>query len=262
VLTLSAAAINILLVLIAVVKRDSISSGVLAVALSMAANMCFQLMVLVVEWTSRFPRSSAGRDSANEPDVEMCITSVERIQEYIELPSQEDTRGSIRFMGVNARYQPTLPLALKNLNFAIKPGQRVGICGRSGSGKSTMLGVLWRLIDIEDEGEILVNGLDIRDLPLREYRSAMSIVPQGTPLGRWQTSSGLTDAKDPLLLEVSLRENLDPEGLHTDAELWDALEKSHVRTRARSTAGLKLMGTAQDSRGEAACQAGRSHVWQ
>lgn len=123
----------------------------------------------------------------------MCITSVERVQEYIELPKQAEravsvksavdqdwlTHGSISFNHANARYKPELPLAMQDVTLNIKPGQKVGICGRTGSGKSTMLGVLWRLIEIEEAGAILVDGADIRDIPLQEYRSAMSIIPQG-----------------------------------------------------------------------------------
>lgn len=131
--------------------------------------------------------------------MEMCITSVERIQEYINLPPQETRpltgeqwlhHGSIRFSKLSARYRPDLPPAISKINFSVKPGQRVGICGRSGSGKSTLLGVLWRLIEFEDDGgEIMVDGIDIRDLPLGDYRSAMSIVPQGTCLDMIGTKS-------------------------------------------------------------------------
>lgn len=123
----------------------------------------------------------------------MCITSVERVQEYIELPKQAEralsiksavdqdwlTHGSISFNHASARYKPDLPLAMKDVTLSIKPGQKVGICGRTGSGKSTLLGVLWRLIEQEEGGAILVDGVDIRDIPLQEYRSAMSIIPQG-----------------------------------------------------------------------------------
>lgn len=174
----------------------------------------------------------------DKSDVEICITSVERIQEYIELPPQDTTpptgdewlhHGSIRLLKVSARYAPNLPPALSNVSFAVKPGQRVGICGRSGSGKSTLLGALWRLIDIEEGGEILVDGVDIRDLSLQDYRSAMSIVPQGESLLACRPRAIVkADGIDPLLLELTLRENLDPEGRHSDAELWEALDKSHV----------------------------------
>lgn len=167
----------------------------------------------------------------------MCITSVERVKEYVDIPPQELRpstgevwlhHGSIRFSKVSARYKPSLPAALEKITLSIKPGQRVGVCGRSGSGKSTLLGVLWRLIDFDDDGgEIMVDGMDIRDIPMGDYRSAMSIVPQGT---RDPPALRAPLTADPLLLELSLRENLDPEGLHSDAELWEALEKSHVST--------------------------------
>jgi len=119
----------------------------------------------------------------------MCVTSVERIKEYIDLPCEEKRpsrddqwlqHGAIRFNKVSAKYKPHLPPAIQKISFVVKPGRRVGICGRSGSGKSTLLGVLWRLIEFEDDGgEITVDGIDIRDLQLRDYRGAMSIVPQG-----------------------------------------------------------------------------------
>jgi ABC-type multidrug transport system fused ATPase/permease subunit len=157
----------------------------------------------------------------------MCITSVERIKEYINLPPQADdgaddsessrdhclpppadeddeddagkgkavskysmsistkknkikAKGSIVFRNVIARYGPNLPPALKGLNIAIKPGQRVGICGRTGSGKSTLLAVLWRLIEYDtEEGEVLVDGKEITERSLASLRSSMSIIPQG-----------------------------------------------------------------------------------
>jgi ABC-type multidrug transport system fused ATPase/permease subunit len=166
----------------------------------------------------------------------MCITSVERIKEYVDLPCEEKRpsrddqwlqHGAIRFNKVSAKYKPHLPPAIQKISFVVKPGRRVGICGRSGSGKSTLLGVLWRLIEYEDDGgEITVDGIDIRDLQLRDYRGAMSIVPQGKSVGSHDELAA--DSADPLLLELSLRENLDPEGLHSDETIWDALEKSHV----------------------------------
>lgn len=188
-MTYSASMINILLVLVAVTSRNTANIGILAVALSQAANLCLDLMVFIVEWTSGFcdHRLLSWTDGIV---VEMCITSVERIQEYCNLPPQETRppsgeewlqHGSIRFNDLTARYRPDLPPAVKGVSFTVKPGQRVGICGRSGSGKSTLLCILWRLIDFDDDGgEIMVDGLDIRELQLSDYRSALSIVPQGT----------------------------------------------------------------------------------
>jgi ATP-binding cassette subfamily C (CFTR/MRP) protein 1 len=208
-LTLCVTAINTLLVLVAVINRHSTSAGILAAAMASAASMTGAIVWLVVEWTN----------------VEVGITSVERVQEYIELPPQQDCSvsssaldpewlksGALSFQHLSVRYRPELPLALDDVSFEVKPGQRVGICGRTGSGKSTLLGVMWRLIDHEDDSRILVGGRDIRTVPLPAYRSAVSIIPQ-----------------DPLLLELSLRDNLDPEGLHTDADLWNALERAQLK---------------------------------
>ncbi|ORX34001.1 P-loop containing nucleoside triphosphate hydrolase protein [Kockovaella imperatae] len=214
-LNLCVLVVNTLLVVIAVINRHSVSAGILALAMSEAAGLNLDFMLLIVEWTN----------------VEMSITSIERIQEYIELPPQEKIvmsedatnpdwlkRGAIRFNNVSARYAPELEPAVRDVSFYVKPGQRVGICGRSGSGKSTLLSVLWRMMDHEAaKGGIFVDGIDIRQIPLQTYRSAMSIIPQ-----------------DPLILELSLRANLDPEGLHSDAAIWEALDqaqlKSHVET--------------------------------
>ncbi|KAK8847661.1 hypothetical protein IAR55_005520 [Kwoniella newhampshirensis] len=225
-LNLCVTLVNTLLVVIAVIDRRSTSAGILAAGLTAAANMNENIVHTVVSWT----------------DVEMSITSVERVQEYIELPPQESApskypptssskskqeqswlqSGGIQISHVTARYQPHLAPALNDVTVTIRPGQRVGICGRSGSGKSTLLGVLWRLIEYE-KGEgmgIWVDGEDITELSLEEYRGAMSIIPQ-----------------DPLLLEVSLRENLDPEGLHADADIWLALEKAQLKSHIETFEG-------------------------
>lgn len=213
-LNLCVTCINTLLVVIAVIRRDSTSAGILAVALTSAADMTTQLSLMIVEWTN----------------VEMGITSVERVQEYIELPPQKDrsgsklsvgadwlTHGSVSFSHVSARYHPDLPPALDDVSFEITPGQKVGICGRTGSGKSTLLGVLWRLIEFDDMSRIAIDGTEIDDVPLQQYRAGMTIIPQ-----------------DPLLLELSLHENLDPEGLHTDAQIWDALDRSQLKAHVEA----------------------------
>jgi ABC-type multidrug transport system fused ATPase/permease subunit len=184
----------------------------------------------------------------------MCITSVERIQEYVELPPQETnasaiqnyamkkdwpSRGSVHFSNVTARYRPDLPPALSDVSFVAKAGQRVGICGRSGSGKSTLLGVLWRLIDL-DEGDIFVDDVDIEDVPLEVYRSALSIIPQGESNSLCFIEYCDTDMwvlLDPMLLEMTLRENLDPEGQKTDAEIWEALDRSQLKAHVESLPG-------------------------
>ncbi|KZV86285.1 hypothetical protein EXIGLDRAFT_752906 [Exidia glandulosa HHB12029] len=152
--------------------------------------------------------------------VEQNMNTVERVVKYCELepepPLEQPTdppksewpsSGTIEFDNVCLRYRPHLPLALRNVSFTVKPGERVGIVGRTGAGKSTILGALFRTGPLEG-GRILIDGVDIGSLGLATLRESLSIIPQ-----------------DAVLFEGSLRENIDPRGQRTDAELHDALRR-------------------------------------
>jgi ABC-type multidrug transport system fused ATPase/permease subunit len=102
-------------------------------------------------------------------------------------------------------------LVLKDVSVEILPGEKIGIVGRTGSGKSTMSLGLFRIIEAA-EGEILIDGVPIQNLGLFDLRSRMTVIPQ-----------------DPVLWNVSLRMNLDPFETATDQELWQALEDSHLK---------------------------------
>jgi len=95
---------------------------------------------------------------------------------------------------------------LKDLSLKIGGGLRVGVCGRSGSGKSSLLVALFRLTNVESTGRILIDGVDIASLSLKQLRRTVGIIPQ-----------------DPVLFVGTLRDNLDAFGEHDDAALWDAL---------------------------------------
>ncbi|KAL8281226.1 hypothetical protein RQP46_006260 [Phenoliferia psychrophenolica] len=145
-------------------------------------------------------------------------------------------RGGILFNNVTARYDSALEPALKGLSFKIRAGDRVGIVGRTGSGKSTTLAALFRMVSLDAGGHIMVDGKDISDLSLDTLRKGMTLIPQ-----------------DPLLLEMSIRDNLDLEGTASDAEIWEALEKSSMKTVIESLP-LKLdevvSGSGRFSRGQ------------
>ena len=143
--------------------------------------------------------------------------SVERAREAAALPVEAPPRvggggaqwnpsdGSITFTSFSTRWRPGLPLCLKNVSLSIPSGAKVGIVGRTGSGKSSLLMALFRVMEAE-EGRIFIGGEDIAGVGLDDLRQALSIVPQ-----------------DSALFSGTVREALDPLMEHSDDELTAAL---------------------------------------
>ncbi|KAL7702915.1 multidrug resistance protein E, partial [Lotmaria passim] len=127
--------------------------------------------------------------------------------------------GSLAFEHVDMRYRPGLPLVLRDVCFAIAPGQKVGVVGRTGSGKSTLLLAFLRLVEVCG-GRMLVCGRDARDYGVRELRQLFSMIPQ-----------------DPLLFDGTVRSNVDPFGACGDAAVWAALRQVGMEERVRGEAG-------------------------
>ncbi|KAL1734118.1 P-loop containing nucleoside triphosphate hydrolase protein [Schizophyllum commune] len=155
-------------------------------------------------------------------ELEQNMNAVERILNYSELPAEapptmpEDppadwpSQGRIEFKDVEMAYRPGLPLVLKGVSFTIEPGEKVGIVGRTGAGKSTVIQALFRMTELRS-GSIEVDGYDTSKVGLDVLRSRMALVPQ-----------------DSTLFLGTLRENLDPTGTRTDAELLSALHSVHL----------------------------------
>lgn len=155
-------------------------------------------------------------------DVDNNMNSVERIDYYgreveqeapahtIPVPDEWPTSGEVIFQDAHLRYRPGLPYALQQFNLHIKPGERVGIVGRTGAGKSTIIMALFRMVELS-EGSIILDGMDIKTIGLNDLRSRMSIIPQ-----------------DPTLFAGTVRSNLDPFNTRTDLELWSALRQAHL----------------------------------
>ncbi|CAI4955663.1 ATV_HP_G0130820.mRNA.1.CDS.1 [Saccharomyces cerevisiae] len=120
-------------------------------------------------------------------------------------PESWPSMGEIIFENVDFAYRPSLPIVLKNLNLNIKSGEKIGICGRTGAGKSTIMSALYRLNELT-AGKILIDNVDISQLGLFDLRRKLAIIPQ-----------------DPVLFRGTIRKNLDPFNERTDDELWDAL---------------------------------------
>ncbi|CAN1227639.1 ABC transporter C family member 2 [Linum grandiflorum] len=160
--------------------------------------------------------------------AENSLNAVERVGTYIELPSEapgiiENNRpppgwpssGSIKFEDVVLRYRPELPPVLHGLSFTISPSDKVGIVGRTGAGKSSMLNALFRIVELE-RGRILIDNCDVAKFGLLDLRKVLGIIPQS-----------------PVLFSGSVRFNLDPFNEHNDADLWEALERAHLKDAIR-----------------------------
>jgi len=224
--------------LLVVLQRDSISAGSAGVAVSYAISLPLSLNWLV--------RCTA--------EVESGMNSVERAKYYSdELPQEAPTEqpadermkkalppladgatapastkfvwsgeGAIVFDKVRMRYRPGLPEVLRGVSFSIKARERIGIVGRTGSGKSSLMAVLFRLVELErgTGGSVRIDGADISELGLDFLRSSMAII-----------------AQDPVLFTGSIRSNLDPFRTASDAEVWQVLERAQLAATIRALPG-------------------------
>jgi ABC-type multidrug transport system fused ATPase/permease subunit len=151
---------------------------------------------------------------------EQNMNSVERVKEYLDVEQEApqiipDNRpdpswpshGSVEFVNYSTRYRKDFDFVLRDISFKILPGEKVGVVGRTGAGKSSLALALFRALEAE-EGQILVDDLDIGKIGLQDLRENIVMVPQ-----------------DPTLFTGTIRSNLDPFGLFTDEEIYTALRK-------------------------------------
>jgi len=168
-------------------------------------------------------------------DSEANMNSVERLCEYGDLPSEENAvsaqpaegsgvemtpaplpadwpaRGEVVFQSVAMRYREGLDLVLRDVTVKIAGGHKIGVCGRTGAGKSSLIAALFRLCEVA-KGRILIDQKDISQVPLHDLRSRLSIVPQ-----------------DPVLFTGTVRYNLDPFDEYPDSRVWEVVEEVHLK---------------------------------
>jgi len=167
--------------------------------------------------------------------AEVSFNSVDRVLEYCAIKSEAPeeiegacppgwpTAGSVEYEGVKMRYRAGLPLVLRGLDIKVAAGSKVGVVGRTGAGKSSLINTLFRLMEL-DAGVIRVDGVDISQLGLHQLRGALAIIPQV-----------------PALFTGTLRFNLDPFGEYSDEEVWQAVQRAHLHeVVSRSPLGLDM----------------------
>ncbi|XP_070581498.1 multidrug resistance-associated protein 1-like [Ptychodera flava] len=193
--------------LFAVMARDYLSGGIVALSITnaMGISHCLHWMVNEVS------------------EMETNFISMERVKEYSEVPTEAEAivpdnrpsenwpeTGKVDFINYSTRYREGLDLVIKDINFSVQPGEKIGIVGRTGAGKSSLTLALFRIIEAAG-GSIVIDGVDISMIGLQDLRSRLSIIPQ-----------------DPVLFAGSLRMNLDPFDQYSNEEVWKALELSHL----------------------------------
>uniref|UniRef100_A0A3Q1G5Y0 ATP binding cassette subfamily C member 3 n=1 Tax=Acanthochromis polyacanthus TaxID=80966 RepID=A0A3Q1G5Y0_9TELE len=194
--------------LFAVTGKDNLNPGLVGLSVSYALQVTMSL-----NWMVRMTS-----------DLENNIVAVERVKEYSETkteapwevedkkpPSEWPMQGNVEFNDYSVRYREGLDLVLKNITLKVKGGEKIGIVGRTGAGKSSMTLCLFRLLEAA-AGEITIDDVKIAEIGLHDLRSKLTIIPQ-----------------EPVLFSGTLRMNLDPFEKYTDEDVWKALEHSHLQ---------------------------------
>ncbi|GAY44027.1 hypothetical protein CUMW_079090 [Citrus unshiu] len=174
-------------------------------------------------------------------NVENKMISVERILQFTNIPSEAPlviknsrpspewpSSGKIELENLLVQYNPTLPMVLKGITCTFPGEKKIGVVGRTGSGKSTLIQALFRVVE-PSGGRILIDGVDISMIGLQDLRSRLSIIPQ-----------------DPMLFQGTVRTNLDPLEQHSDQEIWEVINKCHLAEIVRQDQRLLDAPVAED----------------
>lgn len=212
-LELIGASITFLAAVLGVANADNLNSALIGLAITEALEMTAFL-------------KHAVRTLAM---VEVRLNAVDRVLEYSRLPVEapdivpdcrppEDwpSKGRVTAENVHMKYRPDTPMVLKGVSFDIRPGEHIGIVGRTGSGKSSLLVALFRIVELHG-GSIKIDDVDVSRIGLEDLRSRIAAIPQ-----------------DPALFSGTVRSNLDPYSRHTDPEIWEALEHAYLKDTVKS----------------------------
>lgn len=200
-----------------ILNLDSIDAGMAGISLFYARQFLEYIYWFIRQYTN----------------VEMNLNSVERVQEYLELdqepsnssdgyrpPAAWPTTASIEVKDLVIRYAPELDPVLHGISFSTRAHEKIGIVGRTGSGKSTMALSFFRFLEASN-GSISIDGIDISKIGTQDLRSQLTIIPQ-----------------DAILFSGTIRTNIDPFDEHTDSEVWEALDRAHLTKSSDRLKGI------------------------
>ncbi|CAD5185380.1 unnamed protein product [Musa acuminata subsp. malaccensis] len=206
--TMSAAIVSSSALIMALLPPGTFSSGFVGMALSYGLSLNMSLVFSI----------------QNQCTLANHIISVERLNQYMHVsseapeivrgnrpPSDWPAIGRVELRDLKIRYRPEAPLVLRGISCTFEGGNKIGIVGRTGSGKTTLIGALFRLVEPAG-GRITIDALDIATIGLHDLRSRLGIIPQ-----------------DPTLFHGSVRYNLDPLGQYTDQQIWEVLDKCQLQ---------------------------------
>ncbi|TWU72930.1 hypothetical protein ED733_000994 [Metarhizium rileyi] len=216
VLDLLAGGIAVMLVAFATLMRNG-STGFLGVALFNVINFSGVLQTFVTQWTQ----------------LETALGAINRIKAFVQdtkpegsngeeksLPDDWPSAGSMTFENVSASYETSSRPVIDGFNLTIEPGEKIALCGRTGSGKSSLLLTIVRMLEL-DEGRITIDKHDISKVPREELRKRLNTLPQ-----------------EPFFLYGSVRENIDPLQISTDERIVETLRSVHLWDLLESRGGL------------------------
>lgn len=196
---------------------SSVNPGLVGLALSYALSVTALLSGVITSFT----------------ETEKEMVSVERAEQYIrDIPKEHQhplsvdvapdwpSEGIVCFQNVSLVYRSGLPSALSGVSFRTRPGEKVGIVGRTGAGKSSLFLCLFQLVRLS-EGKVFIDGIDVSTVRHQTLRSKLAVIPQ-----------------DPFLFNGSVRDNLDPCHRWNDSQLWTTIEKCHLKEIIDSLGGL------------------------
>lgn len=227
-LDLTVTGLGVVLMVMIVKLRSEVGAGYVGLAILNVITFSQSLSSIIRNWTmletsigaiARIRQFVATTENENRPE------------EVLPLPDGGSDRssqpwppmGAIDFHNVSAAYNKggSKKLVIRNLSLSIRAGEKIGICGRSGSGKSSLLATLFRMLEVEPDSCISIDGVDITRVSRQKIRAALNAIPQ-----------------EPFLTRGSVRVNADPLGTHTTEEIEEALRSVELWNLVQEKGGI------------------------